>query len=238
MSTIGLEIRKLKEKMRATEGWRIRHKLEIFSISIYTFQKNNEELIKLLNLYETDTNLAFKLLSVDNREAFVAFSSEVTRLLHNYLASAMTLVDHTRKLFQDEYKGTEFEKEYDDKKDQSFVQSPISSFIKDLRNYSLHRMLPITGATLNYDDSEMSHSIFMPKDELIDWKGWKSKSKEYLNIQGEEIELLQLINEYTKIVFEFQAWFQKKQYEIHSDSIKELEKLEQEYSVKINNAFL
>ncbi|WP_255291848.1 hypothetical protein [Bacillus thuringiensis] len=83
----------------------------------------------------------------------------------------------------------------------------------------------------------MSHSIFMPKDELIDWSGRKSKGKEYLNTQGEKIELLQLINEYTKIVFEFQAWFQKKQYEIHSDLIKELEKLEQEYSVKVNKAF-
>ncbi|MDF9530611.1 hypothetical protein [Bacillus cereus] len=237
MSLIGVEIKKLEEEMRATEGWRIRSKLEIFSISIYTLQKNHEEIIRLLNQYETDTNLAFKLSSVNNREDFVAFSSEVARLLHNYLASAMTLVDHTRNLFKAEYKDTQFEKEYDNKKEQSFVQSPVSGFVKDLRNYSLHKMLPITGATLDYDESGMSHSIFMPKDKLIDWDGWKSKAKEYLNTQGKKIVLLQLINEYTKIVFEFQAWFQEKQNEIHSDSMKELEKLELEYSAKVKQAF-
>jgi hypothetical protein len=39
MSSIGLEIKKLDEQLRATEGWRIRSKLGVFSISIYTFEK-------------------------------------------------------------------------------------------------------------------------------------------------------------------------------------------------------
>lgn len=103
MSSLGLEIRKLDEQLRATEGWRIRSKLEVFSISIYTFEKNNKELVNLLNQYETDSNLALKISSFSNRETFEAFLTEIIRLLHNYLASAMTLVDHTRKLFRDEY---------------------------------------------------------------------------------------------------------------------------------------
>lgn len=37
MSSIGSEIRKLDEQLRTTEGWRIRSKLEVFSISIDNF---------------------------------------------------------------------------------------------------------------------------------------------------------------------------------------------------------
>ncbi|PGP39299.1 hypothetical protein CN993_27325 [Bacillus thuringiensis] len=234
MSSIGLEIRKLDEQLRATEGWRIRSKLEVFSISIYTFEKNNKELVNLLNQYETDSNLALEISSFNNTETFKAFLTEIIRLLHNYLASAMTLVDHTRKLFKDEYEKKEFEKEYNKKIDELFVQSPVSRFIQDLRNYSVHRMLPIAGASVAFSqETGMTHSIYLSKDKLIDWKGWKQNARVYLDKQEDCIKLLPLVNEYTKNVTEFQTWFQEKQNEIHSEAMKELEELEKKYSLKV-----
>ncbi|MCA4157729.1 hypothetical protein [Priestia megaterium] len=232
MSSIGLKMRKLQEQMNSTEGWRITNKIRIFSVSVYTFQKNNEEIEKLLNLYETNTDMVIRIMSVDNRKEFEYFLQEVTRLLHNYLAAAKTLIDHTRKLFQDEYKGTDFEEEYNNKIKELFINSSVSKFIQDLRNYSLHRTLPITGANLSFNrESGMSHSVHLAKESLIGWEKWTKKASEYLNNQGDKISLLQLIKEYTEIVIGFQKWFQEKQYEIHSDSLKELEKLQEEYNI-------
>ncbi|MFV5169743.1 hypothetical protein [Bacillus cereus] len=234
MSSLGLEIRKLDEQLRATEGWRIRSKLEVFSFSIYTFEKNNKELVNLLSQYETDSNLALKISSFGNRETFKSFLTEIVRLLHNYLASAMTLVDHTRKLFRDEYEIKEFEKEYNKKIDELFAQSPIAQFIQDLRNYSMHRMLPMAGASVAFSaETGMTHSIYLSKDKLIDWKGWKTNSRVYLDMQEDSIKLLPLVNEYTKNVTEFQTWFQEKQNEIHSEAMKELEELEKKYNFKV-----
>ncbi|EOP48554.1 hypothetical protein IKQ_05528 [Bacillus cereus VDM053] len=238
MSSIGSEIRRLDEQLRATEGWRIRSKLKVFSISIYTFEKNNIELVNLLNQYETDSNLALKIASFSNRETFEAFLAEIIRLLHNYLASAMTLVDHTRKLFRDEYEKIEFEKEYNKKIDELFVQSPVSRFIQDLRNYSMHRMLPMAGASVAFsEETGMTQSIYLSKDKLIEWKGWKPNSRVYLDKQEDNIKLLQLVNEYTKNVTEFQTWFQEKQNEIHSEAMKELKAFEKEYNLKVANLY-
>lgn len=232
MSKLGLEIQEIQKKVFATEGYRIQKKMVIFGVSIYTFQRNNEELVRLLKLYETDYDMAMRISSIDNRKEFDTFLSEITRLLHNYLASAKTLIDHTRKLFQDEYKGTEFEAEYNAKINDTFTNSMVSKFIQDLRNYSLHRQLPIAGATISFSMATgNSQSIHMSKEGLMDWENWTSKSKDYLKEQGERISLLQLISEYTKIVNEFQNWFKKRQYEIHNDSMKELEALQREYEI-------
>ncbi|MGG0730793.1 hypothetical protein [Bacillus paramycoides] len=238
MSSIVLEIRKLDEQLRATGGWRIRSKLEVFSISVYTFEKNNEEIVNILNQYETDFNLALKISWFNNRKELEAFLTEVIRLLHNYLASAMTLVDHTRKLFRSEYKETEFEKEYNKKIDELFAQSPVSKFIQDLRNYSMHRRLPIAGASMSFsEESGMTHSIYLAKKNLVSWDKWAKNARIYLDKQEDKIVLLELVHEYTKNVMGFQTWFKKKQNEIHSEAMKELEELEKEYNLKVAKAF-
>lgn len=98
----------------------------------------------------------------------------------------------------------------------------------------MHRMLPIVGASVAFsEETGMTHSIYLSKDKLIDWKGWKQNSRVYLDKQEDNIKLLQLVNEYTKNVTEFQTWFQEKQNEIHNAAMKELEKLEKEYNLKV-----
>ncbi len=59
---------------------------------------------------------------------------------------------------------------------------------------------------------------------------------DHLNEKEENIKLLQLISEYAGIVIEFQDWFHKKQLEIHSDSIKEFERLQEEYCILCEKA--
>lgn len=228
---MGLELMKLQEKIQATEGWRITQKINIFGLSEYTFRKNTEELLSILAEYESNTDLAIKIADVENRKGFETFLTEVTRLLHNYLAAAKTLIDHTRKFFQDEYQGTEFESEYNNKISEFFISSSTSKFIQDLRNYTLHRTLPITGATLSFHrDSGFSHGINLAKGSLMEWDRWTVKALEYLNEQEENISLLKLVSEYTEIVIQFQNWFKNQQINIHRESIEELTKLQKEYN--------
>lgn len=227
----GIELMKLQEKIHSTEGWRISQKIRIFSLSEYTFRKNTEELVSLLSEYENNTDLALSIADVDNRNGFEAFLTEITRLLHNYLASAKTLVDHTRKFFQDEYQGTNFENDYNNKISYLFINSTTSKFIQDLRNYTLHRTLPLTGATLNFSrDAGFSHKINLSKVSLLEWDKWTAKSLAYLNEQEDSMSLLKLVSEYTEIVTQFQIWFKEQQFNIHKESMEELNKLQTEYS--------
>jgi len=63
------------------------------------------------------------------------FQLEIVCLLHNYLASAKTLIDHTRILVEELYKNTDFWAEYEARKKETFIDSPLAQFVQNLRNY-------------------------------------------------------------------------------------------------------
>ena len=55
---------------------------------------------------------------------------EVTRKLHNFIASAKTYIDHTRAVIRDWYAGTDFLKEYNKEIEHRFVGNPLTGFIE------------------------------------------------------------------------------------------------------------
>lgn len=66
------------------------------------FMPNLRELVQLLDAAATNEELAFELIQ-NVREPVVRdrFYAEATQRLHNYLASASSLVDHVRHLLRD-----------------------------------------------------------------------------------------------------------------------------------------
>jgi hypothetical protein len=90
-----LAVMDMRDELRGTEAFRIRHDISRLIRSWRLFAGNREELVALL-VEATELPQALQLWSQDNREEFEEFLEEVRRLLHNYVASAMTLVSHSR----------------------------------------------------------------------------------------------------------------------------------------------
>lgn len=222
------QIFELREKIFSSEGWRIIDKIETLQLSYRIFKVNQMELSKLLDEYSSNSELALNLSATENRGKLDNLFREITRLLHNFLAAAKTLVDHTRAFYQDEYKGSEFETDYNKKIKEKFVDVPVSKFVQDLRNYILHKTLPIAGATLSFDRGDgISHSITLDAKSLNEWNKWTSKAKEYLeSIEEDRIILSDVVEGYKTQVTEFYSWFGEKQREIHKKDIEELYKLQ------------
>ncbi len=63
-------------------------------------------------------------------------------------------------------------------------------------------------------------------DELQEWNGWNSKSREYLNKLGKEVAITQVAEEYRVVIIDFYTWLQKRQEELHSQAIKEARAIE------------
>src|SRR5436309_5452882 len=101
----------LQDRIMSSKGWLIASKIRPVGISLYVFNQNYNELKQFLVAY-AKPDVGLEISRVGNRKKFDAFMMEVTRRLHNYLASAMSLVDHTFLLVRALYKGTAFEKEY------------------------------------------------------------------------------------------------------------------------------
>src|SRR2546425_7105962 len=139
----------LQNKIIKSKGWKIMQKIRLLSISYYAFNQNYDELNQLLVAF-SKPEIGLEIARVGNERKLDAFLIEITRRLHNYLASAMTLVNHTRVLVTDLYTGTPFEKEYVGEKDRTFKNSPLHHFVQDLRNYNVHRGLSQTAAVTSF----------------------------------------------------------------------------------------
>ena len=152
---------------------------------------------------------------------------EIIRLLHNFLAAAKTLVDHTRVVVQTLYNSTHpFRVEYDERKNLQFKDSNLSHFVHDLRNYALHRRIPVTNATLTVAPARdrLISTVCLSVDSLRQWDGWSRQAKLYLQNLPDKLPLLHVVEPYKKLVSEFNSWMVKRIKEIHSKEFRELDK--------------
>ena len=170
-----------------------------------------------------------------NRDELDEFHEHAVRLFHNYLAAAKSLVDHTRIFVKEIYNGTGFGKEYDVEVRKCFRESDLGSFVQDLRNFFLHRQIPLTSATLKWETGKkIKNSIMLDVKELLTWDKWSRHAKAYLSKFNSEIDLLTLIDGYTSLVMKFYEWLEEKQFEIHQEVFDELRKLDERRQILIN----
>ena len=71
---------------------------------ISIFEGNFKELSKVLLHFENLKN-ALELMDQENSEATEEYHNEISRLMHNFFASAKTLIDHTRIFINKFYNG-------------------------------------------------------------------------------------------------------------------------------------
>lgn len=220
------EIDKIKNKIHESEGYKIGTKIDILSISSYVFKRNYTELKDALLTYSLP-QVYIKLWDVRKRKNLYKFQKEIIRLFHNFLSSSGSLIEHTRIFVRETYKSTQFGEEYTNKIKKEFDNSLLAHFIKDLRNYILHKGIPLIKPNLPLEQDQAFFLISVYK--LQQWDGWTKKSKEYLNSLKYDIKLHEIINEYETKVANFYKWLGKRLNELHEKDFIELKKLQDKY---------
>jgi len=149
---------------------------------------------------------------------------EVSRRLHNFLASAKTLVDHSRVHVLTTHSGTQFEKDYKDEVASRFSQSSITKFVHCLRNYNLHYRIPLVNASTRLEPggqvTEMRQQIFLRADILRSWTGWDKLAKRYLSEAGEQLSVERLATDYMRVVSPFYEWFRARDLQLHRSNVQ------------------
>ncbi len=152
--------------------------------------------------------------------------------MHNYLASAKTLVEHTRKFVRKHYSGTDFEKEYDAKVDAVF-HNPFCAFMMDMRDFYLHNGLPMSSASLHFKrDKPLETSIILDVASLRKWDGWDPEARKFLETLGKEVVLEDLVLRYASLVTTFYEWFARKLQDFHANEFEELDGLQKKFVEK------
>jgi hypothetical protein len=181
-----------------------------------------------------------ELWAVDNRENFDLFLEEVIRLLHNFVAAARSLRDHSlrvkRKLLP-RSNTDRLAEEYEARSVSTFDE-PLPRFVQDLRHYVLHVRLPIpsghaSGRRVGDPDRapaefEFESRIVLHPSDLLEWQEWKSASRAFIDSAGDHISIEEVVSEYAALVKVFQSWFRGALSRRHREPLAELERQDAE----------
>lgn len=217
----------LDKQLKATPEYLLVEEIRGFKRSISLFGGNYQQLKEQIEFFE-DAQKSLHLDQAGNYQEKLYFQSEIMRLLHNYVASALSLIDHSRIHYRKLYENGIFP-EYQQRVDRVFDKDPLANFVKGLRQYFQHYGLPgmYFQTSWRKDHPTFIRTIHLRNEELKEFD-WKAKAREYLEAQTTDINLTDLIDAYQSKVADFYEWFQLMQEELHATEIAKVDEMRAE----------
>ena len=190
----------------------INHGFYIFEQNFIDFEKTTDNYVK--ELYDQG------ITSFDMRnrhyqsERFKFIQKEITRFLHNYLASRYTLKDQTQsetKSLDSSLENDSLRTDIKNKITEIFENNVEDGIIKNLRNYTQHKTLPLVfcksslSFEFNQPDFDIKHSLYLDVNKLLEWDKWNENEKNYLNNQKGTLVITEIIrNDYLRMKIYYQ----------------------------------
>ncbi|MEV6101708.1 hypothetical protein [Nocardia sp. NPDC051981] len=107
---------------------------------------------------------------------------------------------------------------------------PQFSFLQDLRNYGVHVALYPFVLNTQFVGSYMKNEIHLDKAELLEsYDSWSSPAKKYISSQGDRVDLLTPIEDWSKACHSFYRWLHEAIAAHHRVDIQALETATEEY---------
>ncbi len=186
------------------------------------FVRNRKDLLLLLDKPNKNEDLRIELIqNVQAQTAKEDFISEMLRLLHNYIASSASLIDHSRR-FIEKYPDSDFSKNYQIRRT-AIASSPEHCFLKDLRNYIVHFDIPPIGYQVSFNGDSFEPRLTSKR--LLRRRKWSSTSKSYIETSGEYVNIIPLVNDHSRCIDDLYSWIFEQFQKIHGDDIAEVNKL-------------
>jgi hypothetical protein len=211
-------------------GSLVLNRMGVLWSSFLVFDGNHKQLLSALEKFQ-NPEFYLPTLDVQHPKRLDVFLQEVTQLLYNYVAAAISLADHTRVIANEFYARSPFLSEFQERVKQTFAELPVARFVHGLQSYMLHYRLPFPSSGLtaardtNSGEWNTQTHLSLTVSELKMWTRWHSRALEYLDAAGFQIDLYQLATDYTSTVVSFHNWLRTKQREIHQGDFDELSRL-------------
>ena len=120
----------------------------------------------------------------------------LVRQIHNFTASASTLIDHTRIMMRAPEIKRSHRDAYSEQVAHVLQADDESRFVKDLRNYIIHRAIPITEHTLDLLPENQRAKVYLALFEMIEWEKWSVASRRYLDSHTPKLHILTFLDLY------------------------------------------
>ena len=232
---IRAQVEALQVKLRAHPGFLARAKWDLLKRAYSIWVSNSNELHAILSAVETSEELKVELIqNVRAPTVRLAFFAELDQRLHNMVASAVSLVDHTRVL-RKHYPSTEFADMFE-KENRKVADAPESAFIRKLRNYLLHNghapftssaTLPVPGGPSNTIDMKLRLS----SSALLAAYDWDLASRTFIENQPEDIDLMAVVTTYSSAMQALYGWTFDQYEVLHHADVDEMNALIKEINL-------
>lgn len=192
------------------------------------YQRNAAEFLVVLSDPQRNPQLAIGISMMDQRHNVREnYFDEVYRLLHNYLASVKTLVEHTRTLVK-RYPGTSFKSEYE-RRLEAITTAGVTVFLHKMRNYLLHSRFPPLEVNTRWtrESGQIEFTTTLDKDLLLEWGDWSHAAKAYINRETPLI-LSESVEEYAALLEELYEWLFAQFKVVHAKDILEVDAMVEE----------
>lgn len=196
------DLRQLGASVAESPAFAIVERQRSLGTAYRIWEGNAKELIELLDAVSQD-QIPAEWHSQANMGRLLMY---VTRLLQNFLAAAMALVEHSRKYAADHYRSDpDVLAEYDRIRIERFTDSP-HEFVQKLRNFMLKEHHPGVQYLLRASRGQVTEIfIYLDTNEMKQWSGW-GKTRPYLESLGPETPVIDLVREYRDVVREHYLW--------------------------------
>lgn len=221
----------LLNKLEAMPEQQRLREFERFNYSRKLLARNYECLLAEINRLTGPEDIDYQAMV--NRWKLDFLLEEVVRQLHNFVTSANTLVDHSRRIYEKLYRPARAFAEYESEVKRRFVDDQQVQFLHGLRNMCLHYRLPSVGTRTAWERDEskgggiLTITFELEKKDLEAFSNWNAAAKEYLATQPERIDLRKVIEEYFHRVMAFHSWMQEQQIRLHRSDVDQVAAVKQ-----------
>ena len=207
----------MSDKLTKLTGEYIFHLIDDIANSKFSLNQDYGELGECHVSY-----LKIDLLKREDQKKLRTVLLNFSRLLRNYLAGYCSLIDQLMKA-RDKLGNEQLKKDYKLELEKLHMIE-ITRFAGDLRNYSLHKRLPLIRARLGYNlkpdgtsfpkiqGSVRSFELSLQKSELLKWDKWDPISIKFLEsysfVHRDDVMIYPpLVSVWHKSISEFCRWF-------------------------------
>jgi hypothetical protein len=190
------------------------------------FHRNAVDLLGLIDAVETDPIASLKFMNAtagnvdsdhEDEQLRRAFWEAIDQRLHNLLASAVSLVDHTRRLvaFYDPY--PDFQQEFQSRND-AIAAEPRTAFLRKLRNYLLHFGVAPTAVQVDLGPAVENHfgvRVSLSGPALLEWSKWNAPERRFIEGFEPGPPLRPISAAYAQQMSELYQWLFSQRDELH-----------------------
>ncbi len=210
----------LNKQLLGSPCMEIMNRIYKFDQSVKIFLSNVRD---LENAVQTHVNTPYP--DVRDRKGRVDLNEQlfdIVRHLHNSVAAAMSLVNHTRVFYNEYYRDSRQIPDYNHRIQTSFVENGVIQFVKSLRQFCQHYRSPMTVTSVHFDNQRGRHwrSVGLLKADLIEFSGWSSIARRYLEELPDTIDFMEIVQNYEGSIIKFYDWFFGCLRSIHAEDIE------------------